>query len=653
MILCLIKTPTWPIERWEQTTIEEIVSPENLNQAMAHVMNKRDSCGVDGMMLSELPDYLRLNRTSFLDSIRTGTYEPRMVRETEILSRRGKTRYISKLASLDRFILRAIYQVLYRKISPMFAPCSFAFQEHKGILDAARQTRRYIMDGDRYVVEIDIQDYFDHIDHRLLLEKLKKAIDDPIVVILIKRFLRCQMIREFTMTQKTVGLVQGSPLSPLLSNFYLIDFDRQMEKQALHFYRFADDLRFFVRDFPKGIHLLQRVSQLLTKTLHLSVNRSKCGVFQAIKRRYLGYQLIPSKRGIEIRKFRRERQQHYPNWHTTSIRQQADGRFHLLDGGILTRKDFSILFENEEKKQHIPVEVTDTLNVYSSITFSADFFRFADRNRLQIGFFDRYGRYIGCFLPAHASASAKTALAQAAIYNNPSLRLKIAKLIDSAGVHNFLANLKYYNKRLKKSELSEAIKSINQLIHQMKASHAIDRLMMLEARARQIYFSCFNLILDHDGFTFVARTRRPPKDPINALISYGNAVLYRWIACEIYKSTLDIRISFLHSAKRRNENLNLDLSELFKPVIVDRIIFTLINRQMISVTKDFETTPAKGVLIKTECRKLFLSMMQQKMYKKITVSGRQTTYRQVIRDEITKLLRFIMSKEPYRPYLYY
>ncbi len=128
------------------------------------------------------------------------------------------------------------------------------------------------------------------------------------------------------------------------------------------------------------------------------------------------------------------------------------------------------------------------------------------------------------------------------------------------------------------------IARIGESITLMNEAQDINHLMLLEARNREIYYSCYNSIIKHADFQFTKRSRRPPLDPLNSMISFGNALLYRLIAKEIYKSQLDIRISFLHSSLWRNENLNLDLAEIFKPIIIDRLIFTLINKRMIDAT---------------------------------------------------------------------
>ncbi len=329
-----------------------------------------------------------------------------------------------------------------------------------------------------------------------------------------------------------------------------------------------------------------------------------------------------------------------------------DGVYHLLSDGILTRKDFSLLFENQEKKMYIPVEVADSIFVYSKISLSSYFFKFANHQRLIISFFNDYGEYIGSFYPSHQKRSVKYTLCQAEIYCNPSKRLSIAKQIIMAAAHNVRSNLKYYNRRLHCQLLDDASKAISAYIKEMNETGTLSALMLIEARMREEYYKCFDTIIQGDIFQYIKRSRRPPQNPVNSMISFGNTVLYQKIATEINMTALDIRISFLHAANRRNENLNLDISELFKPIIVDRIIFTLINKHMLHPKKHFETRNDGGVYLNQAGKSVFIHAFQDKIHQKITRDNKHITYETLIRNEIKKIAAYVLSNQEYKPYKY-
>lgn len=166
------------------------------------------------------------------------------------------------------------------------------------------------------------------------------------------------------------------------------------------------------------------------------------------------------------------------------------------------------------------------------------------------------------------------------------------------------------------------------------------------------YFSCYNDILPDDDFLFVRRTRRPPEDAINALISFGNTVFYNYISNEIHKTALDVKIGYLHATNRRAESINLDIAEIFKPVIVDRVIFMLINKRMISEQIHFEHGDNK-VWLSQEGKRIFLENYYKKLDSEITYKGQVYSYRRLIWEEILSFERFINDKGPYKPFHYH
>lgn len=199
--------------------------------------------------------------------------------------------------------------------------------------------------------------------------------------------------------------------------------------------------------------------------------------------------------------------------------------------------------------------------------------------------------------------------------------------------------------------MKEAIEYLSGLIQKMNEAKDVNQLMTIEAQARQHYYRCFNWILEDEDFVFEKRTRRPPEDPLNAMISFGNTLLYQKIANEINRTSLDIRIGIVHAAGSRPESLNLDLADLFKPIIVDRTLFTLINRNMLDA-EDFVEVEKNGIYLSGKGKKQFIQEFERKLYQKIQIDGCDRTYDFVIKSEIQKLKKFIETGEKYKPYKY-
>ena len=318
----------------------------------------------------------------------------------------------------------------------------------------------------------------------------------------------------------------------------------------------------------------------------------------------------------------------------------------------MNRKDFTILFENDRGKKYLPVEATESLNVYSSIIFSSDFFKYIGGKKISVNIFDKYGELAGTFAPPESLHGGLTMLKQAAIYLDEDKRKLIARKLEIASLHNMRSNLKYYERHHSNEKLKDGIASFSEWITAMNEAKDVPMLLTIEARARQLYYSLFHEIINDPAFRFTKRTRRPPKDPLNAMISFGNVFLYNRIATEIQKTSLDIRIGFIHATNRRNQSLNLDIADLFKPLIVDRAIFTIINRHMIHASEHFEKTEDGGIYLNKEGKQVFINEFENKVYQKQTEENQPRTYDTRIREEIQKIFRFVCYDEKYKPFKY-
>lgn len=629
-----------------------IFTEENLQVSVNSLLEKNDSCGVDGIFVSDFQEYWKLNKSKILDSILKGQYKPAAVQQTEILKKNGKKRTISRYTCTDRVIL----DVLKRELTPMwesdFSKCSYAYQENKGVQSAVNQAAQFIERGGKWVVEIDIHDFFDTINLERMESMLRKRIKDEELMKLIHQYLYIMVEDDYKKSRNTLGLVQGSPISPLCSNIYMMEFDRYME-QRYHFCRFSDDINIYCDSEEKARLAAEDTKEYLQKKLGLTCNNEKGGIYPSMTRKYLGFEFycVKEKTRVYVRRAKKESDQFYLHWHTSAI-QKIDRNYHLINDGILTKKDFTILFENEEKKYYIPVETCNSINIYSNVTFSSSFFEYANQRHLKVNIFDKYGEYVGGFCTASHYETGKTMLKQALLYNDLDKRLAIAKNIELASLHNQRENLRYYNKHKKSDMLKLAIEQMSNCMSEMKACSDLEQLLLIEARAKQKYLQAFDYMVDNKDFIFEKRTRRPPQNEMNALISFGNVFLYRRIATEIYKTPLDIRIGFAHATNNRSESLNLDIAEIFKPIIVDRAIFTAIHNMEITSKEHFEREGKNGVYLNKEGKRRFIHELEHKLYQKLSVNGATMTYDTLIRNEIRKIVRMVQQGEKYKPFKY-
>lgn len=300
-------------------------------------------------------------------------------------------------------------------------------------------------------------------------------------------------------------------------------------------------------------------------------------------------------------------------------------------------------------KQYYPIEMVNTINTYANITFDLNFFELMNNKSVTVNMFNKYGSYIGTFTPYNCQSNASLLIKQIKIYLDDKLRLKFAKEIIISSIRNIIMNLRYYNKHNKNLEY-EILEITNQM-NNLKQIKEINKLLLLEAKCREIYYQSFNKIINNDDFVYTSRSRRPPKDEINALLSFGNVFLYNRISSLINRTKLDNRISYVHSASKHKCALCYDLSDIYKPLIVDRVIFTLINKNMIKKDKHF-TQIEGGIYLNDEGRVLLIKELKDKLIQKITVNNKHYTYLAVIKNDIHSLIHSLETEDPkqFNPY---
>ena len=628
--------------------LKQILSKNNLEKSYFELMKRNYSSGIDGIMLSQLKEYLILNWQDIENQLVLGMYEPNVVQVYELLSKKGKVREIYKFTIIDIFIQKAISLILQDKLDCLLIDNNYSFRKGKGTIDIIRRGLELIEEGCEYIVEIDIKKYFENIDHGLLSKILFDVLDDKVLVSLIMKYQSCLIQKDGKVKRKNKGLITGSSISPVISNLYLMDLDKQYIKY--NYIRYCDNIYIFITNKDEGVTLINNISRCLKDKYKLEINQNKTSITHFSTKQMLGYNFIKEDNIVKAKKNKQETKVKYNYWHKSAIMKE-DNEYHIINDGILTKKDYSILFESENQKVEIPTEVTEHINIYSQIIFSSNFFNTLNQNNIKVSLFDQYDHYIGSFIPINHHKSASILIKQVENYINKSKRLELAKKIIDGGTTNIITNLKYYNKRNDDIQLDNIIDDLKICKQEMKTANTLEILLLQEARMRELYYSSYNIILNNPEFKFTKRTRRPPKDALNAMISFGNTLIYQKIANEIYKTKLDIRISYLHSATRRYENLNLDISEILKPILVDKIIFSLINKRIIDVKVHFEKRN-NGVYLNKEGKYIFIDQLNKKLNSIITINNKKISYQEILRLEVLKLLRYFKYNEEYEPFKY-
>ena len=270
--------------------LKRIISRDNMNAAYFKIKSNRGAGGVDKMSVDELLPYLREHRLSLLQQIRDGKYKPNPVRRVEIpKEERGKTRKLEIPTVVDRVIQQAIAQILTPIYEPQFSEASFGFRPKRGAHDALKTCQRYTDEGYVYVVDMDLEKFFDTVCQSKLIEILSRSIKDGRVISLIHKYLNAGVIRQGVFERSEQGVPQGGPLSPLLSNVMLNELDKELERRGHKFVRYADDCMILCKSRRSAERTLSGIIPFIEKKLFLKVNREKTSVAHISKVKYLGY----------------------------------------------------------------------------------------------------------------------------------------------------------------------------------------------------------------------------------------------------------------------------------------------------------------------------------------------------------------------------
>ena len=319
--------------------------------------------------------------------------------------------------------------------------------------------------------------------------------------------------------------------------------------------------------------------------------------------------------------------------------------FYVYNNGDLRRKDNTLQFTSAEgEKKDIPIERIDDIYVMSEMTFNTTFLNYISQYGIPIHFFNYYNFYTGSFYPKEKLLAGQLLVKQVEHYTDHSKRIVLARKFIEAAADNIYRNLRYYNGRSK--DVSVYMSEVDDLRKKIPVSQSVEELMGIEGNIRKQYYAAWNVIVDQE-IHFEKRVMHPPDNMINSLISYVNSMIYTKVLSEIYHTQLNPTISYLHEPGARRFSLCLDHSEVFKPLIGDRLIFSLLNRKQI--TEDSFTKELNFLHLKKEASATITRELEERLKKTIMHRelGRQVSYQYLMRLEAYKLIKHLIGEKEY------
>lgn len=327
--------------------------------------------------------------------------------------------------------------------------------------------------------------------------------------------------------------------------------------------------------------------------------------------------------------------------------------YYLFNPGRLSRKDNSLKFTPTDKEgtptgdpKFLPIVDVDNLYVFGSLDANSSLYNFLGKEHINVHFFDYYDHYTGSFSPKEYLLSGKMLIAQVEAHTDLNRRLFIAKQLIESAAYNMLKNLRYYLHREK--DTSRQIAMINELAENIQNAETVEMLMGIEGNIRMAYYEAFSIIID--DFEMGNRTKQPPSNEINAMISFVNTLCYSLCLDMIYRTQLNPTISFLHQPGERRYSLALDIAEVFKPLLADRLIFALFNKKQIKAN-DFDKN-LNGCLLKDKGRKAVVAAWDEKLAETIMHRDlcRKVSYKHLVKLECYKLAKHIIGLSIYDPF---
>jgi CRISPR-associated protein Cas1 len=692
-----------------QNFSDKFLSPENFQLAWERVAAKNGCAGVDRESVAHFAKNSEAYLSQLRRSLASGYYHPMPLRQLFIPKKAGGWRELGVPTVRDRIVQHALLNILHPLLEPQFEACSFAYRPGRSHLMAVRQIAHWRDRGYEWVLDADVVRYFENILWQRLLDELAERLNAPEVQSLISDWLSVGVLSKEGLIFPQKGIAQGSAISPILANVYLDDFDEIVSATGLKLVRYADDFVVMSRSQKRIVEAKDEVAELMNG-MGLQLHPDKTQIvdfdhgFRFLGHAFAGKVIVKTEGGKEknegdmqgavdpfpdgqlvysdpqikptqMQKAMLEALKSssqpippplfvvlgYSLRETKPVKIESDeaiwatgmSTLYLVQQGATLRKEQGrfLVQPLKESAVEIPIAEVELVLVFGNIQLTTSAIAACLDAKIPVIFLTQMGEYKGqlwnsefCDLLSEEAQWQKRL--------DAAFQLETARAIVWGKLMNSKQLLLRLNRKRQLEDVTTAIVGISSDIESVEKAETLESLRGYEGIAANRYFAVFGLLITNEGFSLTGRNRRPPKDPVNSLLSFGYTLLYNNVLSLILAEGLNPYLGNLHRSDRKETHLAFDLMEEFRSPVVDTLVMNLINKKILRPT-DF-TYPDKdgGIYLADVARRVFLKHFEERISLQIAYADlkEKISYRRAIQHQIWRYRSALLSEAPYEAF---